>query len=130
MHFSNKQRQCTRRLGCGGAKPHSRQPPAAAQRIRSLSKHSSGNPRCTNASKPLLASHRENLGPGKEEHILALARVQGLSQSIPPHTDHGGALGMTLQTCKRPTAVPKAVLGPVRNPTSSSWAQHCPRGPQ
>lgn len=84
MHFSNKQRQCTRRPGWD-AKPCSRQPPAAAERMPCLSKHSSRNLDCTNASKPLLASHRENLGPGKEEHILVLARVQGLGQSIPTY---------------------------------------------
>lgn len=41
---------------------------------------------------------QEHLGPGKEEHILVLAKVQGLGQSIPPCMGHGGALGMTLQS--------------------------------
>lgn len=51
--------------------------------------------------KPLQALtgiSQEHLGPGKEEHILVLAKVQGLGQSIPPRMDHGGALGMMLQT--------------------------------
>lgn len=85
MHFSNKPRQRARRPGCD-AKPHSRRPPAEAERIRCLSKHSSGNLRCRNASKHSLASHRENCGPGKEKHILTPARLQGPGQSIPPCT--------------------------------------------
>lgn len=57
MHFSNKQCQRTRRPGCDAE--------ARSRRIPRLRKHSSGNPRCRNASKRSLASHREIMGQGR-----------------------------------------------------------------
>lgn len=129
MHFSNKQRQRTRRPGCD-AKPHSTRPPAAAERIPCLSKHSSGNLRCRNALKHLLASHRENHGPGKEEHVLILAGLQDPGQSIPPCTDAEVLWGGCYKPETNALLYQKAALGPARNPTSSKWVHHCPRGHQ
>lgn len=82
-----------KKLGCH-AKAHSGQQPGRHGPEQTFLRESA-------LHKPLQALtgiSQEHLGPGKEEHILVLAKVQGLGQSIPPRMDYGGALGMMLQT--------------------------------
>lgn len=99
----------------------------AAARIPRLRKHPP-KPRCRNASRRSLVSHRESRGRGKEAHVLMPAGLWDPRQSIPPCMDCGGALGRTLQTQNKLIVVPKRGFEVSKKPHQLQVGSSLPQG--